>query len=923
MKKKLLLANDFFKHALADIDIDSSNADINSAIRLLNISIYNYFKENYGTVKSQVDKELVEKYKEYSTHSLKKALKRLKLAAAPVNDIRYVSQLLRSKLSHKSASSSISTDDYDKHISKNFWGFVKRVVDKPFRILPSFSKACTGYFQRLFSSDSPNRKFSIPSWFPSLPQPTVSFICEPPSYEKVTRVIRRMKASGSPCPLDQISVICFKRCPFLRTVLTRILCRVWRSGNIPHEWKKACTILVHKKGNSDEPSNFRPITLETVPLKIFTSCLRDSIFSFLTQNKLIEQKIQKGFTHGVSGVLEHTSMMAYVINKARLKQRSVVITLLDLKNAFGEVHHNLVRSVLAYHHIPDSIQSLIANLYTDFHSYIISDSFSTPAIPINHGVLQGDCLSPLIFNLCFNTFIHFIKQEKYKQFGFSPHDENDRLFHPIHWFQFADDAAVVTTNERENQLLLNCFSRWCQWANMVIRVDKCTTFGIKKFSSRSLQFQPKLLINSEVVPPVKNGESFKYLGRFFNFDMDNKDHKDILLSNLLAMLKNIDSLTIHPRNKLLLYDRYVLSKISWHLTVADLGKTWISEHLDNIITKYVRQWLDLPISATISSIIPSHKNFGQAFQLPSIKFQQCQTTLRSSLKSSCDETITKLWKNTSFGTNDVYKNTKQVLKSIRNEHTNRLQSHLPSQGFIITFLLDHSLHKLNSLWSKAQSKLPANIFNFSIKYLNNTLATRKNLHLWNLSTTSDCSFCLQPESLLHIVAGCKKYLNEGRYTWRHDSALSFIAQTLQSIKPAKLYADLPGYLSPCTITGDSLRPDILLSTADNTLYIIELTVGFETNLDNNAHRKELKYRPLLTDLAKDYNKIRFVNLCISCLGIFGNSSDSFLQMCNERGIENHDLRFIISKLSTIIIRTTYYIFCMRNKAWCDPEILNY
>ena len=39
---------------------------------------------------------------------------------------------------------------------------------------------------------------------------------------------------------------------------------------------------------------------------LFTSCLRDSIFSFLSQNHLIEQKIQKAFTHGVSGVLEHT-----------------------------------------------------------------------------------------------------------------------------------------------------------------------------------------------------------------------------------------------------------------------------------------------------------------------------------------------------------------------------------------------------------------------------------------------------------------------------------------------------------------------------------------------------------------------------------------------------------------------------------------
>ena len=248
---------------------------------------------------------------------------------------------------------------------------------------------------------------------------------------------------------------------------------------------------------------------------------------------------------------------------------------------------------------------------------------------------------------------------------------------------------------------------------------------------------------------------------------------------------------------------------------------------------------------------------------------------------------------------------------------------LPSQGFIISFLLEHSLKQLNSLWSKTQSKLPANIFKFSIKYLKNTLATRKNLHVWGLSATSDCSFCLQPESLLHIVAGCKTYLDQGRYTWRHNSALSFIAQTLQSIKSAKLYADLPGYLSPCSISGDSLRPDIILSTADNVLYIIELTVGFETNLNNNTCRKELKYRPLLTDLANDYKQVKFINLSISCLGIFGSSSDSFLKLCMERGISNGDLNFIISKISIIIIRSTYYIFCMRSKPWSNPELLSY
>ena len=35
---------------------------------------------------------------------------------------------------------------------------------------------------------------------------------------------------------------------------------------------------------------------------------------------------------------------------------------------------------------------------------------------------------------------------------------------------------------------------------MIIRVDRCTTLGIKKFSTYSMQFQPKLLINNDLVP---------------------------------------------------------------------------------------------------------------------------------------------------------------------------------------------------------------------------------------------------------------------------------------------------------------------------------------------------------------------------------------------------------------------------------------
>ena len=115
---------------------------------------------------------------------------------------------------------------------------------------------------------------------------------------------------------------------------------------------------------------------------------------------------------------------------------------------------------------------------------------------------------------------------------------------------------------------------------------------------------------------------------------------------------------------------------------------------------------------------------------------------------------------------------------------------------------------------------------------------------------------------------------------------------------------------------------VAFSSPDNPIYIIALTVGFEANLNNNTRRKKLKYYPLLIDLAKNYNKIGFINLCISCSGVFGSSSNSFLQMCNKLGIDNHQFNLIISKLSNIIISMTYYILFMRNKAWCDPELLN-
>ena len=105
----------------------------------------------------------------------------------------------------------------------------------------------------------------------------------------------------------------------------------------------------------------------------------------------------------------------------------------------------------------------------------------TDFILVGRGVLQGDGLSPLAFNMVINTFIQFIKNEKYQQFSYN----FIKYMIPRHWYQFADDEAVVTGLEHENQVLLNALNSWCMWVDMVIRVDKCHSFRMKKVGSSS------------------------------------------------------------------------------------------------------------------------------------------------------------------------------------------------------------------------------------------------------------------------------------------------------------------------------------------------------------------------------------------------------------------------------------------------------
>ena len=102
---------------------------------------------------------------------------------------------------------------------------------------------------------------------------------------------------------------------------------------------------------------------------------------------------------------------------------------------------------------------------------------------------------------------------------------------------------------------------------------------------------------------------------------------------------------------------------------------------------------------------------------------------------------------------------------------------------------------------------------------------------------------------------------------------------------------------PSIITGDIYRPDILVINPDESLYVVELTVGFETNLRNNVERKHAKYRDLIEDLKKDFKSVEFINIPVSSFDVLDKECSTFFKMLDTLGLDQKERQYTLIEYS--------------------------
>ena len=188
------------------------------------------------------------------------------------------------------------------------------------------------------------------------------------------------------------------------------------------------------------------------------------------------------------------------------------------------------------------------------------------------------------------------------------------------------------------------------------------------------------------------------------------------------------------------------------------------------------------------------------------------------------------------------------------------------------------------------------------------------------------------QTLLHVLSNCRVALDQGRYTWRHNSVLATIIRLIRPLlaNGFELFSDLPGYMAPGggsippNVLVTNLRPDIfIINETSREVIVFELTCPWDSNIARSHDFKENKYAPLVADLSRRYKTFNF-SVEISVRGQVSKHNKERLKALTYRACSDPKSisKSVMQLCSKTALLSSFSIFSARNEpTWENPALL--
>ena len=334
-----------------------------------------------------------------------------------------------------------------------------------------------------------------PSTYPTIPDIHIT----PNGVEKLLANLDPSKATGPDgIPPAVLKELAHEIAPILTVIFQLSL----DSGNVPNDWRTALVTPIFKKGEHYKPSNYRPVSLTSVPCKILEHIIVSHIMDFLEANNILIP-LQHGFRKQRSC---ETQLLDFVneLHANLDKNEQVDVIVMDFAKAFDKVNHSLLVHKLQYYGVDGRINNWISSFLHNRSQAVVVEGSRSSIIPVKSGVPQGSVLGPCLFLVYINDLAEQVAS-KARLFA------DDTLLHRL--IAAASDHITLQADLKKIEV-------WEDKWEMQFHPDKCNIMSVSKRKTIS---KHDYSLHGHILERV---ESTKYLGVTIQHDLKWDIHID-------------------------------------------------------------------------------------------------------------------------------------------------------------------------------------------------------------------------------------------------------------------------------------------------------------------------------------------------------------------------------------------------------------